>query len=171
MTDEYKKVQVPITEEIKHLRWQFEQTEQRAERAEQAYKDLESSFVSASLTNDASWRIKLTKWKQIAVTLASELEEAEQKLWDDKKWIESYCDDAECWKEQAEEARKSWERTTLQRQEVLDQLYELFEAVRPHAHISKHIYRECEDAEKLLEKYEKVARAALGGEGDSDGNA
>ncbi len=63
--------------------------------------------------------------------------------------------DAEVWKEQALEARKSWERTTLQRQEVLDQLYELFEAVRPHANISKHVYQECEDTEKLLEKLEQ----------------
>ena len=85
--------------------------------------------------------------------LASELEEVEQKLWDDKKWIESYCDDAEYWKEQAEEARKSWERTTLQRQEVLDQLYELLKATQAYADMSKHLYRECEDTKQLLEKY------------------
>mgnify|MGYP000358994299 CR=1 FL=1 len=44
MTNEYKRVQVPLTEEIKHLRWRLEQTEQRAERAERERDELKATI-------------------------------------------------------------------------------------------------------------------------------
>ena len=128
MADEYKKVQVPITEEIKHLRWQFEQTEQRAERAEQRAERFKrernewaETWVDENIKANFIWD-KLGPYKQIAATLASELEyykELLQTIYDafPRKINESdpcpvcwtYSHKGWCWYEQAKAALEGGE--------------------------------------------------------------
>lgn len=118
-------------------------------------KDASESIIDRLETELEEWKTECNIYFKERNQETRRADQLEQKLWDDKRWIESYCSDAEYWKEQAEEARKSWERAVLQRQELLDQLYELFEAAQAYADMSKHIYRECEDTKQLLEKYDE----------------
>ena len=71
--DKYNYQQAKIDardEEIQHLQWRLEQTEQRAERAEQENKKLRNEAVEINFDRFS----KAETWRITAATLASELE-------------------------------------------------------------------------------------------------
>ncbi len=144
-----------LQKEIRLLQERLEQTEQERDewkkQTELYYKYIQFFFNDQLPTNGQILEFlqgKAENWQQFSDALASELEEVEQLLSDDKHWIEAYSSAAEHW-------RGCWQSIIIQRDQLLYQLRELFEYANSYSYVSKHLAKECADTEKLLEKYEQ----------------
>lgn len=133
-----------LREEVRFYIDRAKKQEERAERAEQENKQLRNTLVEIGFDRFSEAEM----WRITADALASELEHYKelytQKEIELKRRKNSI--------KYREGERNFWWNYAG---ELEDQLRELFEAVRPHANVSKHVYRECEGAEQLLEKHKE----------------